>query len=87
MFCVAMVGIAFVIDGAVIIEAVFSWPGMGKLLIDAIQSRNLPVALATFFGLGIIVVETDSSADQRDEPTLAETGPMQATAFTKAGGT
>ena len=52
----AIVGIAFVIDGSVIVETVFSWPGIGVLLVDAILSRNFPVALAAFFWLGVIIV-------------------------------
>lgn len=52
----AIVGIAFVIDGSVIIETVFSWPGLGKLLVDAILSRDFPVALAAFFWLGVLIV-------------------------------
>ena len=52
----AIVGIAFIIDGSVIIESVFSWPGIGKMLVDAILNRNFPVAFASFFMLGVIIV-------------------------------
>lgn len=52
----AIVGIAFIIDGAVIVETVFSWPGIGSLLVQAIVSNNFPVALAAFFMLGVIIV-------------------------------
>lgn len=52
----AIVGIAFIIDGAVIVEAVFSWPGMGELLVTAILGRNFTVALAAFFMLGVLIV-------------------------------
>jgi len=31
--------------GAVICETVFSWPGIGRLLVQSIQSRNTPVVL------------------------------------------
>lgn len=31
--------------GAVICETVFAWPGIGRLLVQAIQSRNTPVVL------------------------------------------
>lgn len=52
----AIVGIAFIIDGSVIVEAVFSWPGIGQMLVDAILNRNFPVAFAAFFMLGVLIV-------------------------------
>jgi peptide/nickel transport system permease protein len=52
----AIVGIAFIIDGSVIVESVFSWPGMGKLLVDAILNRNFPVAFAAFMMLAVLIV-------------------------------
>lgn len=52
----AIVGIAFIIDGSVIVETVFSWPGIGELLVAAILQRDLPVALAAFFWLGVLIV-------------------------------
>lgn len=52
----AIVGIAFIIDGSVIIESVFSWPGMGELLVTAVFRRDFPIALAAFFMLGVLIV-------------------------------
>lgn len=52
----AIVGIAFVIDGSVIVETVFSWPGIGLMLVEAISNRDFPVALASFFMLGVLIV-------------------------------
>jgi len=52
----ALVAVAFAIDGSVIVETVFSWPGIGLLLIQSITTRDFPVALAAFFMLGIIIV-------------------------------
>ena len=52
----AMIGIAFVLDGAVIVEVVFSWPGMGALLVQAILNRDFPVALAAFYMLAFLIV-------------------------------
>jgi peptide/nickel transport system permease protein len=34
----------FVLGGAVYVEAVFQWPGLGKLLVDAILQRDLLLA-------------------------------------------
>lgn len=52
----AIVGIAFIIDGSVIIETVFSWPGIGQMLVQSIANRNFPVALSSFFMLGVVIV-------------------------------
>lgn len=52
----AIVGIAFLIDGSVIVESIYSWPGIGALLVQAILNRNFPVALAAFFMLGVLIV-------------------------------
>lgn len=52
----AIIGIAFMIDGSVIVETVFSWPGLGKLLVEAIFNRDLPTALAAFYMLGVLIV-------------------------------
>lgn len=52
----AIIGIAFLIDGSVIVETVFSWPGIGKLLVDSILNRDLPTALAAFYVLGVLIV-------------------------------
>ena len=52
----AIVGVAFIIDGAVIIEVVFSWPGMGELILNAVLNRDYPTAQAVFFILGVLIV-------------------------------
>lgn len=45
---VTMTGLqfGFLLGGSVVIEAVFSWPGMGGLLIDAVNMRDYPVIQA-----------------------------------------
>lgn len=45
---VTMMGLqfGFLLGGSVVIEAVFSWPGMGGLLIDAVNMRDYPVIQA-----------------------------------------
>jgi peptide/nickel transport system permease protein len=35
--------IGHMMSGAVIIENIFAWPGIGKLLVDAIKARDIPV--------------------------------------------
>ncbi|WP_141335610.1 nickel ABC transporter permease [Paenibacillus sp. tmac-D7] len=45
---VTMTGLqfGFLLGGSVVVEAVFSWPGMGRLLIDAVNFRDYPVIQA-----------------------------------------
>jgi ABC-type dipeptide/oligopeptide/nickel transport system permease component len=42
---VTLIGLqaGFVLAGAYVVEFVFNWPGIGKLTLDAIQSRNFPM--------------------------------------------
>lgn len=49
--------------GAVVIEVVFSWPGMGRLLYNAILARDYPVVLASTFLFGALVVTANLLAD------------------------
>jgi peptide/nickel transport system permease protein len=43
-------------NGATIVETIFAWPGLGKLLIDAINTRDLPVITATVFVVALMVM-------------------------------
>ena len=42
---VTIVGLqfAFLLEGAVIVEVIFAWPGIGRLLVNSIFARDLPV--------------------------------------------
>ncbi|MDF2039807.1 ABC transporter permease [Cytobacillus oceanisediminis] len=48
--------VGFAIGGQVLLEVVFNWPGIGRLIVDSIQRNDYPVAQATFFLMGVIVV-------------------------------
>jgi len=57
---VTMTGLqfGFLLGGSVVIETVFSWPGLGKLLIDSVAYRDYPVIQAEMmiFALEFIVI-------------------------------
>ncbi|MCA9731225.1 MAG: ABC transporter permease [Deferribacteres bacterium] len=53
----------FLFGGTVIIESIFSWPGMGKLTVDAIFSHDFPIILATTFIAAFSVVLGNFLAD------------------------
>ena len=55
--------LAFAIDGGVIIETVFSWPGMGQTLVEAAVAEDLPLAVGAFVFVGIFVLVAHLVAD------------------------
>lgn len=52
----AIISLAFLIDGSVIIENVFSWPGIGQIIVTSVLSSDFAVAQAAFFMLAVLVV-------------------------------
>ena len=54
---------SFAIGGQVLLEKVFSWPGMGRELVEAVNSLDYPVVQAAFLFLGAIVVLGNLLAD------------------------
>lgn len=55
--------IATVLGGSVIIEQVFGIPGLGRLLLDAIHTRDYPVVQGIALSLGLIVLVTNLAVD------------------------
>jgi peptide/nickel transport system permease protein len=53
----------FLLGGAVIVETIFSWPGMGRLMVDAIYARDYPVVLAINFVVAAIVIVANLLTD------------------------
>lgn len=62
---VTVVGLqmASLLGGAVLIEQVFSWPGIGTLAIDAIFSRDFPMIQGTTLFMGIVYVSVNIVID------------------------
>lgn len=50
--------IAFLFSGAALVETVFGWPGMGRLLIEAIAKRDYQVLTGIYFILSLSVAIT-----------------------------
>jgi peptide/nickel transport system permease protein len=53
----------FLVGGAVLIETIFAWPGMGRLIVTAIFQRDYPVVLAVAFVSSIMVILGSLIAD------------------------
>ena len=60
---VSSVMIGFAIGGQVIVEQVFSWPGMGQLMVEAASSHDYPVAQAAFLLLAVLTIVLNLVAD------------------------
>jgi peptide/nickel transport system permease protein len=46
----------FLLSGAVLVETIFAWPGMGRTIVEAILARDYPLVMATSFVIAAIVV-------------------------------
>lgn len=55
---VTLAGIQFsaVVSGAVLVEAVFSWPGLGRLALSSILARDTPTILGILFFSALVVI-------------------------------
>ena len=51
-----VLAVATVIDGGIITEFVFSWPGMGEVLISSVTSEDIPLAVAAFSFIGVMAL-------------------------------
>jgi peptide/nickel transport system permease protein len=57
------INLGFVIGGAITVEVVFNWPGLGTLTVDAVSARDYPVLQGIFLLLSISVVAANLVAD------------------------
>lgn len=51
------------VGGALITETVFSWPGMGQLLIQAVNTRDMAIVQASVFIIALLVILMNFVAD------------------------
>lgn len=62
-----------VFSGTVFVEAIFGWPGVGRILVDAVRARDYPVVMAATTVSAILVVVGNIMADflaNRVDPRL-----------------
>jgi peptide/nickel transport system permease protein len=55
--------VGHLVAGAVVVEVVFGWPGLGRLLVTAMQSRDAPIVLGVFLLVAVTVVVTNLLTD------------------------
>ncbi len=51
------------VGGAILVETVFAWPGVGQLAFDSLVQRDYPVLLGVFFITSVVVVVFNLIAD------------------------
>lgn len=62
---VTMIGLefGFLIGGVVVVEIVFSWPGLGRLVFNAINQRDIPVVQAAVVVLAMVFIALNLIVD------------------------
>lgn len=55
--------LGYVVAGAITVEAVFAWPGIGGLTVEALNARDYPVLQGIFLLLGASIVVANLVAD------------------------
>lgn len=56
-------GVGYSIGGNVVIENVFGWPGLGRLLVRSVTTSDYPLAQGAFFIIAVIIVLLNFVAD------------------------
>jgi peptide/nickel transport system permease protein len=54
---------ATILRGAVVTETVFAWPGVGKIAVDAVYSRDFPLVQAAVMFMGVVFLVVNLIVD------------------------
>ena len=57
------VSFAGLLNGAIVVEVVFAWPGLGRLMLDSIRSRDMDVIVATILVSGMLYIMMSTVVD------------------------
>jgi peptide/nickel transport system permease protein len=63
MVTMVALNLAYTVGGAIQVETVFSWPGIGRLMYDSVQLRDYPILQGTFLLLALSVIVANLLAD------------------------
>jgi peptide/nickel transport system permease protein len=60
-----VLGVQFgrLLAGTIIVEAIFAWPGLGQLMLSAINNRDFPVVQGTFLVFVVMVIVSNLVTD------------------------
>lgn len=57
------IAVGYQIQGNVVVETVFSWPGLGRELVNAVSASDYPLAQGAFLMIAVVVVLMNVIAD------------------------
>lgn len=57
------VSFAGLLNGAIVVEVVFAWPGLGRMMLDSIRQRDTDVILATILVSGLLYIVMSTIVD------------------------
>ena len=63
VFTVLMLHLGFILSGSIVIEAVFSYPGLGSILYEAVLMRDYPLMQYSFLLIAVMVITANLIAD------------------------
>ena len=55
--------LGWAVAGSVVIETVFSWPGLGLLMVEAVQRSDYPLVQACFLLIAVLTIVGNFVAD------------------------
>lgn len=60
---ITAINLSFVVGGAIQTETVFSWPGIGRLMFDALMTRDYPILQGSFLIVTAVALVANAIAD------------------------
>ena len=57
------ISLAGLLNGAIVVEVVFAWPGVGRLMLEGVSQRNFPIVQATVLTSGFFYIITSLIVD------------------------
>lgn len=60
---IVLLQFAGLVGGAIVVETVFAWPGLGMLLIQAVTNKDLPVVQAGVFVIALMIIVVNLVGD------------------------
>jgi peptide/nickel transport system permease protein len=57
------ISVGYQLQGNVVVESVFSWPGLGRELVSAVSASDYPLAQGAFLMIAVVVIAMNLIAD------------------------
>jgi peptide/nickel transport system permease protein len=59
----AAINFALILNGSIVVETVFAWPGIGRLLVEGVSFRDFPVVQVTVIMTGLMIIVVNLVVD------------------------